>query len=128
MYISVWSVSSKEFNETEEEFEKEFGIKIFPLEARQRAEEILFATEEEINKVNIKYDEGTGTYSARLYSFSNMEDEEFIDEYEGLIMPSSKEEEVVPMRYLGLIDPPDHVKNDPENAARMNEIHRQLQF
>jgi len=106
---------------TEDEFEEKFHIKTDP-EEKQRDAELLQEAEDEINENNKKFDEGKSTYREELNENSNMPKDEFEREKEGAKMP----DEVV--RGLGAIMPPEYIQNDPENAARMNEVYRQIEM
>jgi len=117
-----YCVSGREIHLTEDEFEEEFHVMINDPEEKAKVAERLDKAEEEINKVNKEYEEGKGTYTEKLYQDSILSEEEFEKEKGGVIMAA----EIPQKRGLGIIPPPAHIINDPENIAKMNAIHREL--
>jgi len=122
LFASVYSLPSEEAHLTEDEFEEKFHIKINDPEEKKREAKILQEAEDEINKINKEFEEGKSTYTEELNEYSNMPLEEFEKEKEGALTPDDVS------RGLGAIMPPEYIQNEPENAAAMNEIYRQIEM
>jgi len=122
LIASVHSLPNAEVHLTEEEFEEKFNVKINDPEERKREAKILAEVEDEINENNAKFEKGESTYQEELNQYSNLPMDVFEKYREGAKMPEDEG------RGLGLLVPPEYIKNEPENAARMNEIYRQLEM
>merc|ERR1712042_418054 len=122
LIASVHSLPNVEVHLTEEEFEEKFNVKINDPEERKREAKILAEVEDEISENNAKFEKGESTYQEELNQYSNLPMDVFEKHREGAKMPEDEG------RGLGLLVPPEYIKNEPENAARMNEIYRQLEM
>jgi len=122
LVASCYCLPSEDVHLSEEEFEEKFHIKVNDPVEKQKEAETLEKAEKEINEINKEFEEGKSTYTEELNEYSNMPLEEFEKEREGAKMPKDVQ------RALGAIMPPEHIQNDPENAARMNEVYRQIEM
>ena len=117
----------EEFHETEEEFEEEFGILDSDPEEKKTEAENLKKAEDEINENNKKFENGESTFEEQLYEESDLPKEEFEKEKEGATMPDDVRTAFVGDRIMGVYMPPESVRNDPVNAAKLKKLYAELE-
>ena len=83
----------RKYKESLDEFNKEFGIIDLEDEAG-KAEEAkrLKQAEDEANEQNEKFEKGEATFGEKIYPFSDLPEEQFEKEKEGLIIPPQAEQ------------------------------------
>ena len=121
--------AAKEFHETEQEFEQEFGILEDPATEAKNSKNLEKA-EEDINKNNEMFAKGQSTYKKRLYAASDLDKNEFDKEKEGAIMPKvdatlPKKEEPT-KRYFGALMPPENERSNAANDVALRNLYRRL--
>ena len=111
-----------DFKETEDEFEKEFGI-LSTDDEKFLESEALKKAEEQINEQNKKFAEGKSTFSEKLYPESNLPKKQFEQIKEGLNMPEKEPAN----RRTGLIMPPlsERFANF-ENNQRLQALYKDI--
>jgi len=117
---------SKQFHETVEEFDEEFNLLVADPEEKETEAKILKEVEDQINENNKLFDEGKQTYTEKLYKDSILTQKDLDEEKLGLVEPEDIQD--FEQRALGDLDPPEHLLNDPENAAKLEELYRQMEM
>jgi len=114
--------ASKEYHETEDQFEDEFGIKDPPGEEKDEEAKNLAAAEAEINQHNKDYAAGKSTYEEKLNEDSDLDQEDYEKEKEGALLPDTER-----IFSYGAIMPPESVRNDPVRKAIMDRVYEEIE-
>ena len=91
-----------------------------PQEVIDMEEKKLKEVEDEINADNEAYEKGESHFREKLTPFADMSKEDFERLKEGLTMDAVKE------RRTGLVMPPESVRNDPVNQAKVDNAYKRL--
>jgi len=120
LFFAATVYSYPTFDETIDEFNKEFGVIITSDLEKKKDAERLKVVEAEINAQNEKYEKGEASFGGKLYEFSDWSK----DEFEKVKLgnngwnPSN--------RPTGMIMPPESERNSPENQANLDRMYSQL--
>ena len=96
------------FNLTIKEFEGRYHKTYDTLEEEEAAAKNLAAQEAQINAQNEKFDAGEANFDEELYEWDDLSDEEFINQYTGVIIDPEDEER----------------KTNPGDLAHITNLHK----
>lgn len=109
-----------------DEFDKEFGIMVADEDEKAIEAERLKEVEAQINEQNEKFAKGEATFGEKLYSFSDLTKDEFDAEMLGAREWDPSRGDAPPEREMGLIEPPESMRNTPENQAKLDALYSKM--
>ena len=108
---------------TIDQFDQEFGIKVADQDEKAREAERLQQVEDQMIEQNEKFAKGESSFGERLYAFSDLTEEEFDNEMLGAREWDPRRGDAPPEREMGLIEPPESMRNTPANQAKLDALY-----
>ena len=126
VYKTSFSAASAAFRESLDEFDEENGILIADDNERAKEAKRLADVEAEINAENAAYEAGEANFGEKLYSFSDLDKEDFENEKEGISdgWDPRRGDARPERRAMGLTLPPESERiNSPESQEELDALY-----